>query len=325
MNRARPGPWWYLPVMAALAFCLGERCASAQIAEDAEDQPLRIDGAPAADLIAHRNTQEAQRRRYKAAIEELRTQAFGGSAEAREHLERLVSQRIVELSLECELTEAQVRKLQLAGKGDVKRLTDRLDDLTHKLDDPVADMNELRNALVDWRTIEANWRTDLLGPGSIVSKTLAKTMSPEQVALRERVIADQRRLRYERAISVAVRSLQSNLGLNDRQSDRLARLLFKETRPPKKFGHASEIALVLCQTSGIPEEMLRPIFDDAQWHALNIWLAAYKAGAGGAKVLERNGFVFDDGRDHAPTHTGDGKTTPKREGRSIVATEGPMP
>ena len=151
-----------------------------------------------------------------------------------------------------------MRKLQVAGKGDAKRLMDRLDDIARRLDDPAADVHELANALADWKTIELNWRKDFLGPGSLLTKTLLTSLSPDQAALRELALAKEGRPRYEWSIAGAMQSLRANLGLSDHQTQQLSRLLLKETRPPKKFGNASDIALVLRQASGLPEETLHP-------------------------------------------------------------------
>jgi hypothetical protein len=295
-----------LLVTAAFALAgAGNRVAAQVVEDDAEDQPAPVAGVRLEPGRVELKLTELKLRQrqsaYKKHFEQIRAHAFGGDGDPREILERMVSLRIVELTLECSLTAAQVQKLQLAGKGDVKRFIDRLDDLARRLDDPAADAQVLRSVLADWNTIEMNWRTEFLGPGSLLTKMLKTTLTLQQATMRQVAVTDQRRQRYERSIAVATRSLQANLGLSDRQSARLAQLLIKETRPPRKFGNASDIPLVLFEAASLPEERLRPIFDDSQWQTLKRWLDAYKAGAGGAKVLERLGFIFEDGEAVAKT------------------------
>ena len=319
-----------LLLAAAFAAAGAEYRASAQqVEEDAEDKP-----APAAvnrvELEQARRVAELQQREHMRAtcrldLDRFRFSELDGSADPCARVERLVSLRIAELTRECRLTEAQVQKLELAGKGDVKRFVDRWENVTRILADPAAESSELRRVFLDWKTVAINWKTNLVGDGSLLSKTLQKTLRPEQAALHEIALASRRRQRYEEAIGGAVKSLQSNLSLSDRQSERLARLLVERTRPPKKFGRASDVALVLCQISRLPEDSLRPIFDAGQWRTLEHWLSAYKPGAGVAQSLERHGFVFEDaadpGRPTSPAVTPTGKKT----GRPIGRTEDARP
>ena len=55
------------------------------------------------------------------------------SAAARRELNRHLRQKIAETDLVCGLTERQRQKLSLAGRGDLKRLFDRIDERRRKL------------------------------------------------------------------------------------------------------------------------------------------------------------------------------------------------
>jgi hypothetical protein len=118
-------------------------------------------------------------------------------------------------------------------------------------------------------------------------------LDPQQSAVRQKAQIEQNRERHKAAIESATSTLQTNLGLREGQRDRLTKLLLKETRPPRKFGNAPDIALVLFQLSQISEKA-RPIFDDAQWRIVSQWTASYIRGSSGEKTLRNNGFVFDD-------------------------------
>ena len=80
-------------------------------------------------------------------------------------------------------------------------------------------------------------------------------------------------------------------------SPSVAALLLRETRPPRRFGNAPDVALVLFQASRLPEAKLRPIFDYAQWRIVSQWMAVYINGSSGKRQLTRNGFVFEDTAD----------------------------
>jgi hypothetical protein len=228
-------------------------------------------------------------------------------------LDYLLSGRLDELNQYCRLTEAQVKKLNVAGRGDIKRFMDRWDQIAANSHDASAPLDDIRALRLSIR-IDAQAKTingDFFGEASIFSKTLLSTLNQEQAAAYEQALAEKRRLQYQQAVSRAVKSIQKNLVLGNRQVEELVQLLLKETRPPKNFGRASDIALVLFQVSKLPEHTIRPLFDDAQWQALSHWVDAYKNGAGAEQVLKRHGFVFDDDRPINRPPVPERKTEPK--------------
>ena len=230
----------------------------------------------------------------KGQLEQLHTRALAAGAAGRSLLEHVLSDRLVDLKDQCDLTEPQVKKLDLAGKGDIKRFADRMASLRRKIDDPAASEDDLHAVFSECDKLKVALDAGLFGEGSLLSKALARTLSPEQAVHREQTLAQRKLERYERLVWSAAKSLQGNMGLRDSQTEQLVHQILARTRPPKKFGQVFEFALVLFQLSRIPEDTIRPIFDDRQWRALEGWLAPYRARDGGAKVLEQDGFVFED-------------------------------
>jgi hypothetical protein len=210
------------------------------------------------------------------------------------NIDNLLLRRLDELRGSCQLTEAQVKTLTIAGKSDVKRFLDRFDQIARKIGASRTSQNDLRILLVEINDLENKVNGAFLGEDWLFSKTLARTLDREQAASYEQALAEKRRLQYEQAVSRAFRLMKRNLDLSDQQVQQLVQLLLRDTRPPKKFGRASDIALVLFQVSRLPKQTIKPMFDDAQWQRLSHWTAAYKDGAGGEQVLMRNGFIFDD-------------------------------
>ncbi len=210
-------------------------------------------------------------------------------------MQKLLDARLDEATREFRLSEAQVKKVQLAGKGDMKRFLDKVESLEQKLGDSSADEGELRAALLAVMEYgQARSLADLFGDGSLFSKTLASTLGPEQAALQEKVRDQKRRLRYQRAIDNAVAALERNVQLTSGQTDRLASLLRAETRAPRQFGSASDRALIIFQLSRLPEGKVRPIFDDGQWKTVERLMSAYRKDDRAQNVLELHGFVFED-------------------------------
>jgi hypothetical protein len=120
-------------------------------------------------------------------------------------------------------------------------------------------------------------RAGLFGEDSLFFKTLVKND-----------------LRYTLSVARAVEALQGNIGLKDHQRTELLELIIRETRPPRTYGNASELAFVLFQASRISVDKLRRILNESQWREMSRWMTTYEQGAGSEAVLRRNGFVFDD-------------------------------
>ena len=91
---------------------------------------------------------------------------------------------------------------------------------------------------------------------SMLAKTLKRTLTHEQVAAHEK---DVYRLRVEWMVSL----LDTALGLKAEQHRRFVTLIVEETPPLKRYGNFDYDALML-QASKLPQDKIRPIFDDAQ-------------------------------------------------------------
>ena len=57
------------------------------------------------------------------------------------------------------------------------------------------------------------------------------------------------------------------MGLNPEQETRFARLLVEETLPPPGFERLDSLAMLLLAAE-LPEDKLKPVFNDAQWRHL---------------------------------------------------------
>jgi hypothetical protein len=212
-------------LVAGVVWAGGGSLARAQPEEEAEDQPPKT---PARLKEAKRALVESERLQafYRAHFDRFRAGALDGDTEFRAHLERLLSQRIGRLVERHDLTGAQAKKLDFAGKGDIKRFTDRVESLSKKLDDPTVDMMEWRRTFIfELNRLQTDWNAGPFGEGSLFRKMLITTLNSEQLVLGRSPSADEIRRRYGRAIAIAARSLERNLGLSPGQRDRVTRLV----------------------------------------------------------------------------------------------------
>jgi hypothetical protein len=61
--------------------------------------------------------------------------------------------------------------------------------------------------------------------------------------------------------------MDRRIGLNDAQRRRFATVIVERTRPLKRYGPYDFYA-VLLQASRLPEDQLKPIFDERQWRRM---------------------------------------------------------
>jgi hypothetical protein len=215
---------------------------------------------------------------------------FATMKEARDKLNSRLTERIDEVERSCPLTEAQKKKLEVAGKGEIKRFLDRLDAVRTKYDEgTVIDSDESRNG----DTVEALQiaRRELFGDGSLFAKTLGKTLGEEQLIKYRTDLLTRSLFPYREAVYQAAKTLQESLGLSNDQRQRLEKRVLEETRAPHKIGRGSVYSFVIFQASRIPEAKLKPIFTEAQWQLLNQQMATWRWG-NGAALFEENGYVF---------------------------------
>jgi hypothetical protein len=218
---------------------------------------------------------------------------FLAAASVRRRLEMILAGRLERQREDCNLTEAQMAKLRLAGRGDIKRFLDRLDGIARILGDRQTNFDELRKAERELTEAANALENGFFREDSLFYKVLARQLNQEQFGDREKALTELNRRRYEKLVSQAVNTMQGILGLTDQQRAKLTDLLLGNTLPPRRFGKASDIAVVLFQASKIPDELIRPVFSDAQWRTMSAWLSRYKNGAGLEGALRIHGFIFD--------------------------------
>jgi hypothetical protein len=217
------------------------------------------------------------KKEYKDQLVRWMTSPSGTRVSVRAQLETQLEGILDKLKADCRPSDAQMKKLRLAAGGDIKRFMDRLDRLVRNVDDTDGELDKLELIAFEMRKARNAMNAGLFGEDSLFYKTLVKN-----------------NLRYPMAVARAVDALQGNLRLKQHQRTELLELLLRETRSPRKYGKASDTALLLFQASTVPADKIRQILDEAQWREMCRWMSAYKQGAGSECVLKRNGFVFDD-------------------------------
>ena len=207
----------------------------------------------------------------------------------RDWFEVRLTLRLEELDRACTLTDPQKAKIRLAGKGDVKRFFDIYDEKRRKFQLLKTNQGNVNEIFREIAPLQQMLASGAFGRGSIFEKTVKATLSAEQVARFDEVGRDRRAARYRARVDLVVAMVDNSVGLTADQRRRFADVLGAETKAPARTGQY-EYYLVMYLAAQLPEEKLRPIFDDVQWKVVGQMLNQAK---GYQSFLRTNGLLED--------------------------------
>jgi hypothetical protein len=217
---------------------------------------------------------------------------FGGTGivEGRRRAEARLREDVKRVDRICGLTHAQREKLTLAGRGDIKRYFDRVEEIRQTFRRGPIDAMELRALSMELRFASLDAGPYLFGSDSLFAKCIRRALTPEQLDGYRRALAAELMVHHGTAIKSLVDNLDSALRLTREQHRRLEDLLILGTRPAARYGRYDYYG-VLIQLSKLDAKRVRPIFDDDQWTKLTREFA-------GAATLEpflrASGYLPDD-------------------------------
>jgi hypothetical protein len=217
---------------------------------------------------------------------------FGGSGGVRTKLDSSLKLRIEDLDRSCHISDLQKKKLLLAGRGDIKRFYDKIEEVKRKFQNGQNDLNA--NIWQEIQPLQVELTTGLFGDDSIYYKTIRRTLDGDQISRYECLLRERKMVRYKATVEWFVVHLDKGLGFSDDQRQRLVELLVNESRPPKKFGQGDYWYLML-QAALVPESKLKPVLDVPQWRLLSRQLAQAK---GMEQWLKSNGVIPDNEREN---------------------------
>jgi hypothetical protein len=212
---------------------------------------------------------------------------FGGSAAARARFDAMLDLRVDDIVRACDVTDAQRHKLKLAGRGDIKRLFDRVEELKRAFQqNPNSPDKNVWQAI---QPLQAELNAGLFGDASIFQKSIKKTLSDDQFARYDELLHKRQKSRYRTTVEWFVVHLDKVLGFSELQRRRISELIISDTEPPKKPGQ-SDYWYLMFQISKLPEANFKPIFDAPQWRLLSRQLVQAR---GMEQWLRANGVLSD--------------------------------
>lgn len=276
MTPTRPTPSRLAGAVAMLAALAAAPAASGQGFDDEADE-VEVQGAMNPHMFVYSDDNFDQ-------------WVFGNgknAATVRASFDSLLAMQVEEVDRACRLTDVQKKKLQLAGRGDVKRIFDVYAEKKKKFQLLKADQNRINEVLQDIQPLQATLAAGAFGEGSIFAKTIGRILDTAQAERFEGIAREKRLYRYRARVELAVSILDNYVGMTADQRHKLVAVLVDETKAPKKFGRY-DYQVVVYQASKLAEAKLRPIFDDDQWRKVRRQMDQVK---GMEAYLRTNGFL----------------------------------
>lgn len=220
-------------------------------------------------------------------------QRHGNAAQARVALKSTLQMQIDAVDRDCQLTDAQKQRLLLAGKGDMSRFFDRVEQVRKKFRAVKNDQQKFNEIWQHIQPLQMEIQSGLFGVDSLFHRSIRPCLDTEQAEKFTKVDGERRTFRHRAKIELAVAMIEKGVPLRNEQREQLTKILVDETQPPRRSGQY-DYYYVLLQASRLAEDKLKPIFDNGQWKRMQQYLAQ---GRGLEQFLKQNGVLAQDGDD----------------------------
>jgi hypothetical protein len=216
--------------------------------------------------------EEAEKRRAFQEFDRLVFQPTGNASGARRRLDSQLAMQIQDLDQTCKLTDAQKKKLQLVGRGDIKRFFAHYEAVKQRFQTTKNPVQNIPDVWQDIGPLQMILQAGLFHEDSLFVKSLPNTLTGEQFARYDAMARERRASRHRESVEMAVAILQRGIRLRDAQRRELTALITKETKPSRRPSPYGPYVLLL-QLDRVPQEKLKRLFDDKQWETVAEQLA----------------------------------------------------
>jgi len=201
-------------------------------------------------------------------------QNVGNAKQGEQQIRTRAELQLAEIDRLCKLNEPQRKKLELAAKGDIERFLQEVDVLRRKFNALKGDEQAMMNMWQEISPLHMKQARGLTGPGSLLARSLGKTLTTEQTARYDEVTRHRRQFRYEASIDVALHTIEATIALKGEQRESIRAELL-QLPPPLAFGQYDHY-LVMYRLAGLPSEKLQPLLDARQWDVLKRQFDQYR-------------------------------------------------
>ncbi|WP_437186641.1 hypothetical protein SH668x_003801 [Planctomicrobium sp. SH668] len=179
------------------------------------------------------------------------------------------------LSESFDLTPEQNAKLHTAGRGDIHRFFTDYSSAVVKLNKSGLTQQEYSDFYVgSIYPLQQKYVAGLHNRQSLFDRTIASTLTPQQYEVYLQNDLDRRLLHYRVIIKAMIINLDGQLPMTAKQRAELEEVILSKSTPPENgIPDEMQFQVALYLISKIPEQDLKPIFDDAEWTAFKAFRA----------------------------------------------------
>jgi hypothetical protein len=208
-------------------------------------------------------------------VEQSVFQQYSNASGARRQLDWQLAMQIVEIERTCKLSDVQKRKLQLAGRGDIKRFFDRYEEVKRKAEATEQDEQMVEEIPQDINALQMTLQAGLFHDESLLVMSLSNTLTGEQFARYDAKARAHRSSHHREIIGKAAAVIQRWVFVSDARQRELITLLSNETKPsPRQNPYEAQVLLL--QLVRLPQEKLRGVFAENQLEIVTQRLAGYQ-------------------------------------------------
>jgi parvulin-like peptidyl-prolyl isomerase len=176
----------------------------------------------------------------------------------------------------CRLTDQQRLKLRLAAKGDVAHFMQDVEVVRAKFMLVRKDQDKVNEIYQEIQPLAARFQRGVFGEDSLLQKVVSNTLDDEQAEKWREAESRRREFHFRTRVEHIVLSMGHSLALSEKQRDKLIELLLDRTEPMESASQY-EFYLMMYRLSEMPQDELKPLFDDPQWASMKRQLQQAKS------------------------------------------------
>jgi len=189
---------------------------------------------------------------------------------AREHSEKALQVQIEFIENAVPLSGEQRGKLELAGHADIHRFFTDYEAVKRGMKFGGIPRDEWQEVWQRTQPLSTRFAAGLHGPRSLLVKSIASTLGPEQ---RESFSA----MKREHEVAIYIDNIRMTLALIDRkvpltrqQRETITEMLVRTTDPPQFYGQSNmRFYVVLIQMADLPRTQFKAVFNESEWKVID--------------------------------------------------------
>jgi hypothetical protein len=204
-------------------------------------------------------------------------------------LESQVDLEVTRISQSIDLQDDQVEQLRLAGRGDIKRFYDRVEQARRKFQESAQRLNQASpdDMYEIAMPLQSSLKKGLFGRGSLFQKVVANSLDDQQSVALQRHLSRINELQAEGAVRVFVVKIGYYVPMTSVQRSKLTELLLEDATWVINDPHYSFL-IVVYQFGKVPRQKYEAIFDEKQMKAVDVLI---QAGVQLGEHLEQEGVI----------------------------------